>query len=180
MSRGRLVLAVEGTYEFKRRAHCKTLEMSALIVPVQSTALFLIKSEFRGADRRDTHRRTSDRWRDADGNTTVGDHELVQQMSGTDSVEVHGARYSRSFNKKVNIEDVVKFHPDTGARYVAGRLVLVVKGSYEFKWFAQCKTLEMSTLLEPAPQPAPQPAPVAPQPAPRWVCDVCPFFTEGP
>ena len=59
-------------------------------------------------------------------------------------------KYDRaSFDEKVDIEDVVKFNPDTGERYVAGRLTLAVKGTYEFKWFAHCKTLEMSTLIVP-------------------------------
>ena len=39
--------------------------------------------------------------------------------------------------------EVIKFNPDTGAKYIAGRQVLRIKGTYEFKWFAHCKTVEM-------------------------------------
>lgn len=59
-------------------------------------------------------------------------------------------KYDRaSFDDKTYIEDVVKYNPDTGTPYIAGRLVLKVKGSYEFKWFAHCKTIEICTDIEP-------------------------------
>ena len=48
-----------------------------------------------------------------------------------------------NFDETVNLGELVKFHPDTGERYVAGINVLRIKGTYEFKWFAHCKTVEM-------------------------------------
>jgi hypothetical protein len=48
-----------------------------------------------------------------------------------------------NFDETVVLNDVNKFNPDTGEKYLSGRNVLRIKGTYEFKWFAHCKTVEM-------------------------------------
>jgi hypothetical protein len=53
-------------------------------------------------------------------------------------------RYDQaSFDISVPMGDVVKFNSDTGEKYIAGKNILRIKGTYEFKWFAHCKTIEM-------------------------------------
>ncbi len=53
-------------------------------------------------------------------------------------------RYDQSnFDETVPLNDIYKFNENTGEKYVAGRNVLRIKGSYDFKWFAHCKTVEM-------------------------------------
>lgn len=53
-------------------------------------------------------------------------------------------RYDQSsFDETVPLNEIYKFNENTGEKYVAGRNVLRIKGSYEFKWFAHCKTVEM-------------------------------------
>ena len=50
-----------------------------------------------------------------------------------------------NFDETVQIPngEIFKFNQDTGAKYIASRQVLRIKGTYEFKWFAHCKTVEM-------------------------------------
>jgi len=53
-------------------------------------------------------------------------------------------RYDQSnFDETVPLNEIYKFNENTGEKYVAGRNVLRIKGTYEFKWFAHCKTVEM-------------------------------------
>ena len=53
-------------------------------------------------------------------------------------------RYDQSnFDETVPLNELYKFNEHTGEKYVAGRNVLRIKGIYEFKWFAHCKTVEM-------------------------------------
>jgi hypothetical protein len=53
-------------------------------------------------------------------------------------------RYDQaSFDISVPMGDVVKFNSDTGEKYIAGKNILRINGTYEFKWFAHCKTIEM-------------------------------------
>jgi hypothetical protein len=60
-------------------------------------------------------------------------------------------RYDQtSFDESVPIGDVTKFNSDTGEKYIAGRNILRIKGTYEFKWFAHCKTIEMWLELIPS------------------------------
>lgn len=53
-----------------------------------------------------------------------------------------------SFHERVVLNEVTKFNPDTGEKYVAGKNVLHIVGEYSFKWFAHCKTIEMWVELE--------------------------------
>lgn len=48
-----------------------------------------------------------------------------------------------NFEVNAKIEDVFKFDENTGKRYLAGKKMLYIKGTYKFKIFAHCKTLEM-------------------------------------
>ena len=52
------------------------------------------------------------------------------------------------FHEKVVINEVVKFNENTGGQYIAGKNVLHIVGTYQFKWFAHCKTIEMWIELE--------------------------------
>jgi hypothetical protein len=53
-------------------------------------------------------------------------------------------RYDQSnFDETVPLNELYKFNEHTGEKYVAGRNVLRIKGTYEFKWFAHCKIVEM-------------------------------------
>ena len=53
-----------------------------------------------------------------------------------------------SFHERVVLGEVMKFNPDTGEKYVAGKNVLNIVGEYSFRWFAHCKTIEMWVELE--------------------------------
>lgn len=55
-----------------------------------------------------------------------------------------------NFEASAKIEDVFKFDENTGKRYLAGKRVLYIKGTYKFKFFAHCKTLEMWIQTDPA------------------------------
>ena len=52
------------------------------------------------------------------------------------------------FHETVILNEVTKFNEDTGGKYVAGKNVLHIIGTYQFKWFAHCKTIEMWVELE--------------------------------
>jgi hypothetical protein len=54
-----------------------------------------------------------------------------------------------NFDETVKLNDVYKFSPDTGEKFLSGRNSLRIKGKYEFKWFAHCKTVEMWIELVP-------------------------------
>jgi len=52
------------------------------------------------------------------------------------------------FHETVVLNEVTKFNEDTGSKYVSGKNVLHIVGTYQFKWFAHCKTIEMWVELE--------------------------------
>ena len=59
------------------------------------------------------------------------------------------AHDQNNFDDTVKLNDVYKFNPDNGEKFLSGRNVLRIKGTYEFKWFAHCKTVEMWIELMP-------------------------------
>lgn len=52
------------------------------------------------------------------------------------------------FHETVVLNEVTQFNQDTGIKYVSGKNVLHIVGTYQFKWFAHCKTIEMWVELE--------------------------------
>lgn len=52
------------------------------------------------------------------------------------------------FHETVVLNEVTQFNQDTGIKYVSGKNVLHIVGTYQFKWFAHCKTVEMWVELE--------------------------------
>ena len=52
------------------------------------------------------------------------------------------------FHETIVLNEVTKFNQDTGVKYVSGKNVLHIVGTYQFKWFAHCKTVEMWVELE--------------------------------
>lgn len=53
-------------------------------------------------------------------------------------------RYDQNnFDETVELDKVYKFNQDTGSKYLAGVNVLRIKGTYQFRIFAHCKTVEM-------------------------------------
>lgn len=59
------------------------------------------------------------------------------------------AHDQNNFDDTVQLNDVYKFNPDNGEKFLSGRNVLRIKGTYDFKWFAHCKTVEMWIELMP-------------------------------
>jgi len=82
--------------------------------------------------------------------TTNSYDKCIREISNNFPPEIEGIaikaidKFDQSdFDISVPLGDVIKFNQDTGEKYIAGKNFLRIKGKYEFKWFAHCKTVEM-------------------------------------